>query len=354
MPPPREVTRRTATVGALAAIAGAAVLASRAADAAPTAPVAAAALNRPRLPDAEPSAAPASPPSAVRRQSGPRPARDLPRGGRTLFPAHRVVAFCGLPGAPALGRLGVGRLDDRVRELEALAGRHRGTGDLEREPLPALELVTVVAQARPGDDGRYRTRVDAAVVEAHLAAARRHRALLLLNVQPGRSDFGTEVRALERWLREPDVGLALDPEWRVGPGQRPGQVLGRVTGRELDGVSAWLADLVAGRDLPEKMLVVHQLAPSVVRAPAPLRRRPGVRAVRSVDGIGTPAQKRRTWDRVQRPAPAAGRREAASGDGVLRAGFKIFLGEDTRGGSRLMTPAETLALDPAPDYVCFE
>lgn len=127
-----------------------------------------------------------------------------------------------------------------------------------------------------------------------------------------------------------------------------------MSGAELDGVSAWLADLVAARGLPEKLLVVHQLAPSVVRDLSPLRRRDGVRAVRSVDGIGTPAQKVRTWSRVQRPVPAAGAREAAAGGGVLRAGFKLFFDEDTRGTSRLMTPAETLALDPAPDYVCYE
>src|SRR5687768_12011834 len=29
----------------------------------------------------------------------------LPRGGREIFPEHRLVGFCGTPGAPALGRL---------------------------------------------------------------------------------------------------------------------------------------------------------------------------------------------------------------------------------------------------------
>ena len=69
------------------------------------------------------------------------------------------------------------------------------------------------------------------------------KALLLLDIQPGASDFFTEATRLERWLREPDVGLALDPEWRVQPGQVPGQVIGRVDSREVNAVTAWLAQL---------------------------------------------------------------------------------------------------------------
>jgi hypothetical protein len=47
--------------------------------------------------------------------------------------------------------------------------------------------------------------------------------LLVLDIQPGRSDFFTETIRLERWLREPDVGLAIDPEWRVTSSEVPGR-----------------------------------------------------------------------------------------------------------------------------------
>jgi hypothetical protein len=251
-----------------------------------------------------------------------------------------VVAYAGLPGSPALGRLGIGALAARTAELEALAHRYAADG---REPLPALELITVVAQSRPGDDGLYRVRIDPAIVDTHLAAARRRRALLLLNIQPGKASLLGEVRAHERWLREPDVGLALDPEWAVRGSSRPGQVFGQVEGRELDAVSAWLARIVAVGDLPEKLMVVHVLAPSVLHGAAALRRRPGVRVVRSADGIGTPAAKRHSW-RALRPVAS----------GAMSGGFKLFFVEDARGGSRLMTPSEVLALRPRPDYVCYE
>src|SRR5205085_2101427 len=112
-------------------------------------------------------------------------APELPRGGRQVFPRYRLVGYCGLPGSAALGRLGIGRLEDRVAEIERLSRQYQA----RREALPVLELIAVVVQAHPGGDGLYRVRTADDVVAEHLAAARRHRALLLLNIQPGHARF---------------------------------------------------------------------------------------------------------------------------------------------------------------------
>jgi hypothetical protein len=263
----------------------------------------------------------------------------LPRGGRTVFPRFRLVGFCGLPGAPALGRLGIGALRDRITEIERMAARYA----VDRQPLPVLELIAVVVQGSPGPDGGFRVRIASQVIRDHLAAARDNGALLLLNVQPGRRHFLEEVRALEPWLREPDVGVALDPEWAVGPGQVPGRVFGSTTGAELDAVARYLSGLVTGGGLPEKVMIVHQLAPSIIRGQSALRDHPGVAVVKSVDGIGTAAAKTDTWRRLVTAMPP-----------VMHPGFKLFFDEDTRRGSRLMTPAEVLALTPTPEYVVYE
>ena len=263
----------------------------------------------------------------------------LPRGGRRVFPRFRLVGFCGLPGAAALGRLGIGSLRDRVADVERMAGRY----GVDREPLPVLELIAVVVQGSPGPDGTYRTRVPPQVIRQHLVAARQGGALLLLNVQPGRARFLDEVRALEPWLREPDVGVALDPEWAIGPGQVPGKVFGQVAGSELDAVAGYLSGLVVRGDLPEKVMVVHQLAPPIIRGQAALRDHPGVAVVKSVDGIGPAAAKVDTWRRLVSGMPA-----------VMHPGFKLFFDEDARGGSRLMSPDQVLALTPRPEYVMYE
>jgi hypothetical protein len=265
-------------------------------------------------------------------------APELPRGGRTIFPAYRLVGYAGAPGSPAFGRLGIGRIDDRVAEIEKLAGPY-GRG---RRVLPVLELIAVVAQHFPGGDGRYRVRVDDAVIADYLAAARRHHALLLLNVQPGRAAFLDEVKGLERWLKEPDVGLALDPEWAVHGSQVPGRVFGSTTGAVIDGVSAWVDALVRARNLPQKALVVHQLNPGVVQGFEKVHRRDGVALIKSVDGIGSPGAKITTWKRLVKGLPPQ-----------IHPGFKLFFEEDRAEGP-LMTPAQVLALRPQPEYVLYE
>ena len=45
----------------------------------------------------------------------------MPRGGTTLLPDYRLVAYYGAPASEALGALGIGSPDEAVSELEAQA-----------------------------------------------------------------------------------------------------------------------------------------------------------------------------------------------------------------------------------------
>lgn len=280
-------------------------------------------------------------PSATPSKSSPSPtpkARpELPRGGRELS-RYRLVGYCGLPGAAALGRLGIGDLDDQVRQIEKTARAYAA----DREPQPVLELLATVANSSAGPDGTYRSRTSPDTIRRFHDAAKRHRALLLLNIQPGRASVLGEVKALREWLVHPDVGIALDPEWEMGPGEVPGNTYGHTSGKELTDVARYLSGIIDEHDLPQKPLVFHQVAVSVVSDQSALRPQPGVVVIKSADGIGSPGMKRDTWRQLVRNQP----------EGV-RTGFKLFYEEDTE-GSRLMTPEEVLALRPRPDYVMFE
>ncbi len=263
---------------------------------------------------------------------------ELPRGGRTLFPHYRLVGFAGHPNSVPLGRLGIGKLADRTAEIEKLAERYADG----RTPLPVLELIATVVQAQPGRDGMYRARASDSMIATQLAAARQVNGILLLGIQPGRSPFLTEVKAYAKWLKEPDVGIALDPEWAMGPRQVPMRVFGSTTGKEINGIAAYLAGVVEENDLPEKVLVFHQLAPSIVRHESDIKAHPGVAIIKSVDGIGSRAMKEETWRKLTATMPKS-----------LYPGFKLFYEEDAQFGP-LMTPAQVLALRPEPDYVLYE
>ncbi len=288
-------------------------------------------------PSTGPSTVAAEPPPAP-PPAAPIPLAELPRGGRTLFPDYRLVGFCGTPGAPTLGEL-QGNLPAKAKALEAKAASY----GQDRKVLPVFELIAVVVQGWAGADGKYRRRVDDSVVDAYLRAARESKALLLLNIQPGQSDFLTEVKSFDRYLHEPDVGLALDPEWAMKPKQRPGQFYGQTTGETINEVAAYVSGIVKEDNLPEKALVFHQVNREVLKDETALTPYPGVIVIKSVDGLGPVHSKIETYDYLMKILV----------EGV-HPGFKLFFDEDTRNNGRLMAPKEVLALSPRPEYVMYE
>jgi hypothetical protein len=273
---------------------------------------------------------------ASAKQAAPKPKlAELPRGGRRLLPDRRIVAYYGAPQDDELGALGIGTPAHAARRLERQAKPYATKA---RPVLPAMELIAVTAAAHPGEGERYNTRQDAAIIDRYHRAARKAKALLILDIQPGRSDFFTEATRLKRWLKAPDVGLALDPEWRMDPGQVPGQVIGHVESREVNAVSAWLSKLTVQRKLPQKLFLIHQFTNDMVDD-TQLKERAGLAMVLNADGFGTrPLKKAKYKSFTSSPRRFFGE------------GFKLFYREDTN----LMTPRQVLRLKPPPDVVVYE
>jgi hypothetical protein len=269
-----------------------------------------------------PSSKPAGPPQ-------------LPRGGRTLLPHYRVVAYYGAPQDAGLGQLGIGSPGQAAHNLIAQAAPYARGG---RPLQPAFELIATLVTAAPGDDGKYRYRQSDAVIDRYLAAARKAKALLILDIQPGRASFMDEVRAYSRYLRQPDVGLALDPEWSMRRGQVPGRVIGSTDAAVINQAGAYLSMLVSRGDLPQKLLIVHQFTPSMIRHKRQLAEHPGVALVVNIDGFGNPPNKISKYRLFARRHPP------------WYNGFKLFYHEDTH----MMSPRAVLHLRPRPDVIIYE
>lgn len=264
----------------------------------------------------------------------PRAPAELPGGGRTIFPGRLVVGFYGAPQADELGELGIGTPASAGRRLLAKAKEYEGQG---RKILPAMELIAEIAHRAPGEDGLYRGRLDDAIIRRYLRAARRIGAILILDIQPGQASFFAEVQYFEKWLREPDVSLALDPEWHT-PGAVPGTVIGSVDVREVNAISFWLDALVAENDLPQKLLLVHRFTEDMIVGEDQLKPRANVAVTVNVDGFGG------------REIKIAKYREFAQRTPGLHNGFKLFFREDTD----LLSPARVLRLRPQPEIIVYE
>ena len=230
--------------------------------------------------------------------------------------------------------LGMNSPPAAARKLAAQSAPYGSLG--ERPVVGEFDLVSVFATAGGGSDGLYRSRQSPEVIQIYLDQARASGARLMLDVQPGRSPFTTETEALAYWLSQPDVDLALDPEWNVGPRGIPGQTPGRVGPIQVNAVIRRLAAIVRENALPPKLLVVHQFRRGMIRGKTRIRPRRGVQVLLNFDGIGSPAAK------------AAG--YAALSSPTLFNGFSLFYQRDTP----LMKPRTVLALEPEPDLLLYQ
>ena len=293
-------------------------------------------VAQPRL--SAPGPAAGAPPDAVGSTAtahpvAPRPV--LPDGStRVLRPNRMLVAYYGTAGTGALGVLGEASPDRIMPRLRRAAAPFTQGG---RTVQPVFELIVTVAHAGPTKTGTYSSDIDRARVRQYIRAAHRHRALLVLDLQPGRSDFLTVARRWAWALRDPWVGLALDPEWRMSRGGVPGQRIGSVSAGEINRVSQWLDDLTARLQLPQKVFLLHQFRTDMIRRIDAVRPRTHLASIQHVDGFGTPQEKLATFHRVVRPRQFA-------------LGFKLFYDEDVH----RMSPRRVLAIRPRVSYVSFQ
>lgn len=283
------------------------------------------------VPASQPAGAAVLPTVGARASAG-RP--ELPQGGRRIYPGHVLVAYYGTATTPVMGVLGEDtpdRITERLRGAARPYERSRHTVQI------VYELIVTIADRTPGPDGDYSHDIAREDVQRYLRAARRNGALLVLDLQPGRSGF-LEVAKRWRWaLEHPWVGLALDPEWRMGPGQVPGETIGQVRAAEVNRVSRWLQRIARRHDHPQKLLLLHQFRRDMVVDIENVVSRRRLAMVQHVDGFGTQSQKRSTYAAVAEP------------DRFVM-GFKLFYDEDTD----LMTPAEVLRLRPRVRFVSYQ
>src|SRR4029079_14984062 len=110
---------------------------------------------------------------------------------------------------------------------------------------PALHLIALVANDQPGPSGKYRTRMDSALIEKVYGWARQRNALLFLDLQVWQGTLQEEIPRLTKFLKRPDVHLGIDPEFSMKKGHVPGTRIGTFDTDDINYASAFLQKLVS-------------------------------------------------------------------------------------------------------------
>jgi len=286
--------------------------------------------------------------------------------GPQLLPKYRIVSYYGNPLSATMGVLGQGSSGRMLARLAAQEQAYR-VADPSRPVLGALELVAVVAQSSPGPQGYYSAQMPYSLIQGELDLARRHHLLLILDVQIGHASVQTEVRYLAPFLRQPDVELALDPEFAMRPGDIPGVEFGSMPTPPVNWALAYLQAIVERDHLPQKILILHQFIESMVPDWQGIEEQPDVALVRDLDGFGDWGRKAGEYEQFiqQESIPYVVPFEVPIGvRGALNAGYateirqhvvvcggvKIFYTQDTPPEP----PSVVLSLDPPPLVVIYQ
>ncbi|MGZ8493645.1 MAG: hypothetical protein ACXWZS_15700 [Gemmatirosa sp.] len=261
-----------------------------------------------------------------------------------LLPSNRIVAYYGNPHSKKMGVIGeypeatmLGMLDRTVAQWKA--------ADPKTPVIPAIHLVTVVAQGDPGKDGKWRRRETPEMIERTYKWAQGKKGVLFLDIQASHSTLQAELPLLLKYLERPDVHLGVDPEFYMHhdkEGVRPSAKIGTMKAADINYVIQTLDRLVTEKRLPPKVLVVHRFTRRMVPDAQSIRPTKNVQVVMHMDGWGPPWLKFDSYHHYIVNEP------------VQFTGFKLFYHNDTKAGDALLTPKELMQLTPKLSYIQYQ
>jgi hypothetical protein len=256
---------------------------------------------------------------------------------RAILPRYRIVSYYGHPHSDQMGIVGEMSKEELLARLLEVAASFEAA-DPSRPVMPAIEVISSVAQNWPADNNTYLLHTDDSTIQEYVDFTAENNILLILDLQIGHSTVRAEIDRIEKWLLYPHVHLALDPEFAMPEGVIPGSSIGGVDAEDITYAQERLASLALDNDLPPKVLIVHQFYEGMIRNAETLAPVEGVQLIIEFDGFGAPANKIAGYNLFIRNRP------------IEFGGIKLFYKQD----DPVMTPAELVALTPPPDLIIIQ
>lgn len=259
-----------------------------------------------------------------------------------ILPFKRIVAYYGNFYSKGMGVLGEYPTEQLLAMLASTTAEW-SAADPTTPAVPAIQYIAVVAQASAGKEGKYILRMPDDQIDHALDLANQIHGIVFLDVQVGLSTLQHELPMLEKYLKMPQVHLAIDPEFSMKFGNPPGTVIGTFDATDINYAAQYLAGLVRDNHLPPKVLVVHRFTQAMVTNYEKIQPLLEVQIVMDMDGFGSKEKKYGTYSRVIYPEP------------VQFTGIKLFYKNDIKPPSTgMLTPEEVLKLTPAPIYIQYQ
>ncbi len=270
------------------------------------------------------------------------PASTVYPNGDAILPFKRILAYYGNFYSKKMGILGEYSEEEVLRRLASTTAMWNAA-DPTTPVMPAIEYIAMTAQNTAGADKMYRAVMPNKEIDKAYAMAEKINGILILDIQVGLSTVQKELPKFKDYLMRPNVHLAIDPEFSMKTGKRPGTVIGTESSSDINYVINYLSDIVRENKLTPKILLVHRFTEKMVTEANLIKPTPEVQVVIVMDGWGSKQLKRGTYNAVIESEP------------VQFAGIKLFYKNDLKGASTgLLSPAEVLNFKPKPIYIQYQ
>ncbi len=259
-----------------------------------------------------------------------------------ILPCNRIVVYYGNPNSKRMGALGEFPRDDMLARLRRQVQQWE-QADPGTPVIPGLHMVSVVAQGDAGPSGKYRTQMRDTQIDSIHKMAQSINGIFFIDVQVGTDDIRNLMPNFEKFLKQPDIHFAVDPEFYMRDGVVPGRKIGTMYANDIQYVVDQLARIVKENNLPPKVLIIHRFTRGMVRDVESVKLPPEVQLVLHMDGWGAPWLKYDSYRDyvVKHPAQFTG--------------WKNFYHNDTKNPPHQLTqPRDLLQLWPEPLYIQYQ
>src|SRR5579875_1430719 len=260
-------------------------------------------------------------------------------------PHNRLLLYYWLTGDQGIGYpqyLGTSNDADLLAKIQQQSAVYQQL-DPAHPVVSAFDLVIPMVEPCNDGYGPYNNHMpNPSVIRHYITLAQQQHMLFFLDVNPGWEPIGKIVDQLWPYLQEPNVELAIDPEFDFvsnhlcyGPGH-----VGQAFASEINPVIDRLSALSATGRIPPKMLVLYIWQYTMLPDWQKITLKPGVTEMTCVDGVGLPSAKIAEYN------------DFGSVKGIEYPAFKVFYNEPME--RPMMTPQQVLSLQPPPVMVEYQ
>lgn len=249
-------------------------------------------------------------------------------------PNDLLLGYYGRPYSKALGVLGVYNIDTLVELMKEKKKEFQEV--TSQKIVPTFHIIKDIATKDPGRDNDYIKPLNESIIMNYINRAEKENFAVILDVQLGTMSPIEAVKPILKYLKYPNVHIALDPEFKIPTHRRypPGKYIGHIYGGDVNKVQEAMQNYMIENHIEGKrMLLVHMFHKRMLRKKEEIKNYDSINLVFNVDGHGRAHTKIRIYNSLYNE----------DANKIAQGGFKIFFKNDKK---PLMNPKQILGLEP--------